>query len=204
MLTEEQRPKTCLPGSRLEASLWTSLQTTNKQVNQTPKPQISYAGGCLTPSPAKPCFTRFCGGSNSSRVNVKELQSTLEFPRLQKNRQPKQLRIDSLPGTGVEWDGGGGSDEHLKTEKAKKLSGETPHYSNYLAGKPDPKLHCIYGLTLTLAPSSAEWINKICVRCPAQTVYLKREGNLAVVLCYNNCIEKPEKYWNSKKEKKTH
>lgn len=25
---------------------------------------------------------------------------------------------------------------------------------------------------------------------------------MAVVLCYNNCIEKPEKHWNSKKEKK--
>lgn len=67
----------------------------------------------------------------------------MSFPRLQKDSQPKQLRTDSLPGTRVEWGGGGGGGEHLKTEKAKKLLGETPHYYNYLAGKPDPKLHCI-------------------------------------------------------------
>lgn len=115
----------------------------------------------------------------------------LSFPRLQKNRQPKQLRIDSLPSTGVEWGGDGSGDERLKTEKAKKLMGETPHYYNYLAGKPSPKLHCIYGLTLTLDPSSAEQINKIRVRCHAQIVYLKKEGNLAVALYYNNYIEKP-------------
>lgn len=79
----------------------------------------------------------------------------------------------------------------MKTEKAKKLLGETPHYYNYLAGKPDPKLYCIYGLTLTLDPSSAERISKIRVRCHEQIVYLKNEGNLAVVLYYNNYTEKP-------------